>query len=155
MKKSIIAKIVTIVFIVLLVLGVLSIIPLPIFYDFCKGNEIKTFHEHTLIYKIAFYVCYLISLSILYKLYDTFKYIYNVNPFTKKIEINLKHIAVLFMILCFIILIKGIFIPTVLTFGIGAICFVVSLCFYLLAEVIKKGIIYKDEVEATIWLSLI
>ena len=150
MKKSKIARVVTIVFIVLIILGVLALIPLPILYDLVKGDDIEKFMEHTLCYRVAFYVCYLIGLFILYKLYDTFNYLYKVNPFTRKIENNLKLVAILFMIVSAIILVKGLFIPTPLTFGVVVICFVVSLCFYLLAEVIKKGIILKDEVDMTV-----
>ena len=150
MKKSKIAKTVTIIFIVLIILGVLAIIPLPILYDLVKGDSIEKFMEHTIYYQVAFYLCYLICLFILYKLYDTFNYLYKVNPFTNKIENNLKLIAILFMIVSGIVLVKGLFIPTPLTFGVVVICFVVSLCFYLLAEVIKKGIILKDEVDMTV-----
>ena len=150
MKKSNIAKIVTIVFIILIVCGAICLIPLPQIYDLVKGDGIESFMEHTIYYKVAFYGCYLISLFILYKLYDTFNYLYKVNPFTVKIEKNLKVVAILFMILSVIVFGKGIFIPTPLTFGVVLICFVVSLCFYLLAEVIKKGIILKDEVDSTV-----
>ena len=150
MKKSKIAKMVTITFIILIIIGLIGIVIVPQVYDLVKGDAIERFSEHTIYYKIAFYVCYLIGLFILYKLYDTFNYIYNVNPFTSKIEKNLKIIAVSFMILFIIVLVKSIFIPTPLTFGVIIICFVVSLCFYLLAEIIKKGIIYKDEVDSTV-----
>ena len=150
MKKSKIAKTVTIIFIVLIIIGLGCLIPLPKIYDLVKGDSIEAFSEHTIYYQAAFYLCYLISLFILYKLYSTFNYLYKVNPFTKKIEVNLKVIAVFFMILSIIILIKGFFIPTPLTFGVVVICFVVSLCFYLLAEIIKKGIILKDEVDLTV-----
>lgn len=150
MEKSKIAKIVTIIFIVLIIVGLGCLIPLPSIFDLLKGDSIETFNEHTIYYKIAFYTCYLICLFILYKLYDTFNYLYKINPFTKKIEKNLKIVAICFMVLSFIVLGKGIFIPTPLTFGVTIICFVVSLCFYLLAEVIKKGIIYKKEVDETV-----
>jgi len=147
MEKSKIAKIVTIVFIVLIIAGILALIPLPIIYDLVKGDTIETFSEHTIYYKIAFYICYLICLCILFMLYQTFNYLYKVHPFTKIVEKNLKHIAILFMILSVIIFVKGLFLPTPLTFGVVVVSFVVSLCFYLLGEVIKKGIILKDEVD--------
>ena len=150
MEKSKIAKIVTIVFIALIIVGLIGIILLPQIYDLVKGETIKSFKDHTVSYKIAFYCAYLVGLFILYKLYDTFNYIYKVNPFTSRIERNLKIIAISFMILFVITLVKAFFIPTPLTFGVIIICFVVSLCFYLLAEIIKKGIIYKDEVDSTV-----
>lgn len=150
MKKSKIAKIVSIIFIVLIIGGIGCLIPLPQIYDFIVGDGLESFSEHTIYYKVALYICYLIGLFILYKLYDTFNYLYKVNPFTIKIEKNLKVIAVFFMILSVIVLGKGLFIPTPLTFGVTVICFVVSLCFYVLAEVIKKGIILKDEVDLTV-----
>lgn len=150
MKKSKIAKLVTFIFIILIIVGIGCLIPLPKIYDLLKGNSIDSFNEHTIYYQIAFYVCYLICLYILYELYNTFNYLYKINPFTKKIESNLKIIAICFMILSIIVLGKGFFIPTPLTFGVFIICFVVSLCFYLLAEVIKKGIIYKTEVDGMV-----
>ncbi len=150
MEKSKIAKIVTVVFIILIIVGVVGIIRLPYIFDLVKGDSIEKFSEHTLFYKIAFYCSYLIGLFILYKLYDTFNYLYKVSPFTSKIEKNLKIIAISFMFLFAIIVVKAFFIPTPLTFGVIVICFVVSLCFYLLAEIIKKGIIYKDEVDSMV-----
>ncbi len=150
MEKSKIAKMVTIIFIVLIIAGIVGIILLPQIFDLVKGDSIEKFSEHTLYYKIAFYCSYLIGLFILYKLYDTFSYLYRVSPFTSKIEKNLKIIAISFMLLFAIIVVKAFFIPTPLTFGVIVICFVVSLCFYLLAEIIKKGIIYKDEVDSTV-----
>lgn len=150
MEKSKIAKLVTIIFIILIISGLVLLIPLPKIYDLIVGDAIPKFREHTIIYQVAFYLCYLLGIFILYKLYDTFNYLYKVNPFTKKIENNLKIVAVSFMILSTIVLIKGIFIPTPLTFGVVLVCFVVSLCFYLLAEVIKKGIILKDEVDSMV-----
>lgn len=150
MEKSKIAKIVTIVFIVLIIAGILALIPLPIIYDLVKGDTIETFSEHTIYYKIAFYICYLICLCILFMLYQTFNYLYKVHPFTKIVEKKLKYIAILFMILSVIIFVKGLFLPTPLTFGVVVVSFVVSLCFYLLGEVIKKGIILKDEVDLTV-----
>ena len=150
MEKSKIAKMVTITFIILIIIGLASMVFLPQIYDLVKGDAIDKFTDHTLFYKIAFYISYLVGLFILYKLYDTFKYLYKVNPFTSKIEKNLKIIAISFMLLFVIVLVKAFFIPTPLTFGVIVICFVVSLCFYLLAEIIKKGIIYKDEVDSTV-----
>lgn len=150
MKKSHIAKVVSIIFIILMIIGVGCIIPLPKIFDLVKGEGIETFSEHSIYYQVALYVCYFIGLFILYKLYDTFNYLYKVNPFTNKIEKNLKFIAVSFMLLFMIFLVKCFFIPTPLTVGVIVICFVVSLCFYVLAEVIKKGIIYKSEIDMTV-----
>ena len=150
MEKSKIAKIVTVIFIILIIVGLGGIIFLPNIFDLVKGDLIEKFSEHTIVYQVAFYTVYVIGLFILYKLYDTFNYLYKVNPFTARIEKNLKIIAISFMLLFLIVLVKGIFIPTPLTFGVVVICFVVSLCFYLLAEIIKKGIIYKDEVDSMV-----
>ncbi len=150
MEKSKIAKIVTVIFIILIIIGLGGIIFLPNIFDLVKGELIEKFSEHTIIYRIAFYTAYVVGLFILYKLYDTFNCIYKVSPFTTKIEKNLKVIAVSFMLLFLIVLVKGFFMPTPLTFGVVVICFVVSLCFYLLAEIIKKGIIYKDEVDSMV-----
>lgn len=150
MQKSLIAKMVLIAFIILMIVGVIGLIPLPKIYDLVKGDGIEKFSEHSVYYQGAFYMCYVIGLFIIYKLYNTFHYLYKVHPFTKKIEINLKIIAIAFMGLSFIVSIKSFFIPTPLTFGVIVICFVVSLCFYLLAEIIKKGINLKDEVDLTV-----
>ena len=93
MEKSKIAKMVTITFIILIIIGLASMVFLPQIYDLVKGDAIDKFTDHTLFYKIAFYISYLVGLFILYKLYDTFKYLYKVNPFTSKIEKNLKIIV--------------------------------------------------------------
>ena len=68
----------------------------------------------------------------------------------KKLEDTLKVIAVMFMILFLIVIIKGVFIPNLLTFVVALICFFTSLSFYVLAEVIKAAIKYKTEVDFTI-----
>ncbi len=54
------------------------------------------------------------------------------------------------MILFLIILVKAFFIPTLLSFAVGFICFVASLSFYVLAEVIKSAIEYKKEIDYTV-----
>ena len=150
MKKSKIAKVISIVFVLLLIVGTLCLIFIPFLYDYFKGASIESFSSHKLIYKIAFYTCYLIGLFILYKLTTLFNNVYKESPFNKNVETSLKIIAIMFMSLFLIVIIKSIFIPTLLTFIVAIICFVASLSFYCLAEVIKSAIAYKNELDLTV-----
>ena len=79
-----------------------------------------------------------------------FKTIYKETPFKKEVEVKLKIIAVLFELLALIIGVKSIFMPTLLTFAIFIITFMVGLCFYVLAEVFKTAIAYKNEIDYTV-----
>ncbi len=150
MKKSFIAKTISIVLIIILVIGIGSLVFIPELYDTFKDNSIDPFKEHLLIYKVAFYVCYIICLCIVYKLIELFNVIYKKSPFRKEIEDSLKIMAVMFMILFLIVIIKSAFIPTLLSFVVALLCFLISLSFYLLAEVIKAAINYKNEVDLTV-----
>ena len=150
MKKSIIAKIISIILIAILVLGILGLVFIPELYDLFKDTSIKSFNSHTVLYRSAFYLCYVICLFIVYKLIGLFNVIYKQSPFRKEIENALKVMAVMFMILFLIVIIKSIFIPTLLSFVVALLCFLVSLSFYLLAEVIKAAICYKNEVDLTV-----
>ena len=150
MKKSIIAKIISIILIVILVLGVFGMVFIPELYDLFKDTSIKPFNSHTILYRLAFYLCYVICLFIVYKLIGLFNVIYKKSPFRKEIENALKVMAVMFMVLFLIVIIKSIFIPTLLSFVVALLCFLVSLSFYLLAEVIKAAICYKNEVDLTV-----
>ena len=126
MKKSVLAKAVSILLIVILIIGIGCFIFIPELYDMFKGSDIDLFKKHIPIYRLAFYMCYIIGLYIV------------------------KVIAVMFMILFLIVIIKGVFIPNLLTFVVALICFFTSLSFYVLAEVIKAAIKYKTEVDFTI-----
>ncbi len=150
MKKSSLAKFIWIILIVILVVGIGCLFFLPSLYDLFKDKSVKEFTEHTLIYRIAFYSCYIICLIIVYKLTCLFKYIFSDTPFRKEVEMSLKISAILFMILFVIIIIKTIFIPTLLSFAVAFVCFIASLSFYVLAEVIKVAIFYKSEIDYTV-----
>lgn len=150
MKKSFISKIISIILITILIFGVISLPFIPKLYDIFKDTTIDTFNNHLPIYKIAFYSCYLIGLFIVYELIRLFNIIYKGSPFRKEIEDYLKVMAVMFMILFLIVIIKAIFIPNLLTFVVALLCFLMSLAFYVLAEVIKMAIKYKTEVDFTV-----
>ena len=150
MKKSIIAKLISIILVVILLVGVVCLMFLPFLYDFFKDSSVDAFARHTILYRSAFYLCYVICLFIVYKLIGLFNVIYKQSPFRKEIENALKVMAVMFMILFLIVIIKSIFIPTLLSFVVALLCFLVSLSFYLLAEVIKAAICYKNEVDLTV-----
>ena len=94
-----------------------------------------------------FYVCYIVCLCIIFTLNYIFKKIYISSPFNKKIEKSLKIIAVLFMLLSLILLIKTVFIPTIFSIGVVIVSFVTSLCFYTLSQIFKVAIEYKNEVD--------
>lgn len=150
MKKSFIAKFIWVILIIILILGIGGIFFLPNLYDLFKASDVKEFHTHTWLYKIAFYSCYILCLIIVYQLIGLFKHIFSDTPFRKEVEMSLKISAILFMILFIIIIIKSIFIPTILSFAVAFVCFIVSLSFYVLAEVIKAAIAYKSEIDYTI-----
>ena len=150
MKKSKIAKIVSIIFIILLVGGVGCLFFLPSLYDFFKESAVPSFTSQSFYYKIAFYICYVICLVIIYQLIGLFHHVYNGSPFKKEVVSALNISAILFMTLFVIVLIKAFFIPTLLSFVVALICFIASLSFYVLKEVIKAAIVYKDELEYTV-----
>lgn len=150
MKKSVIAKIISVILIIILVLGIIGMVFLPLLYDLFKDASVKAFDAHSMLYRLAFYLCYVICLFIVYKLIGLFNVIYKKSPFRKEIEKNLKVMAVMFMVLFLIVIIKSVFIPTLLSFVVAILCFLVSLSFYLLAEVIKAAITYKNEVDLTV-----
>ncbi len=150
MKKSVIAKIISVILIIILVLGIIGMVFLPLLYDLFKDASVKAFDAHSMLYRLAFYLCYVICLFIVYKLIGLFNVIYKKSPFRKEIENNLKVMAVMFMVLFLIVIIKSVFIPTLLSFVVAILCFLVSLSFYLLAEVIKAAITYKNEVDLTV-----
>lgn len=150
MPKSKMAKIIEILFKILLILGIVCLFMIPHLYDLLKIFGITSFNEQTLFYKVIFYVCYIICLGIIFILNYLFKNIYIDSPFNKKIVASLKIIALLFMSLSIIVLIKTIYIPTVLSIAVIVVTFITSLCFYTLSEIFKVAIEYKNEVDYTI-----
>ena len=150
MKKSKIAKFTEIILKIIFVLGTISLFFIPKLYNLLKDIGIPNFNSHTIYYQIAFYLCYIICLSIIFTLNIIFKNIYNDNPFKKVIELSLKIIAILFMALALIITIKTVYIPSVLSIAIIVVSFIASLCFYVLSQIFKVAIIYKNEVDFTI-----
>ncbi len=150
MKKSFIAKIIWVILIVLLVVGILALFFLPGLYNFFKEPTVPAFYKHSLFYKIAFYTCYLLGLGVISELQILFKSIFTKSPFCMEVERSLKVSAILFMILFLIVIIKALFIPTLLSFVVAIICLLASLSFYVLAEVIKAAIYYKKESDLTV-----
>lgn len=150
MQKSIVAKYITIFLYIILIIGTLLLLFIPKLYDYFKMTEILPFQEHTLLYKIAFFSCYILCLLIIFVLIKIFKLVYKGTPFKKEIVNYLKYISVIFMLLSIIILIKAIFIPTLLSFAVITITFIASLSFYCLANVFKVANYYKQEIEYTV-----
>ena len=150
MKKSLIAKIVSIILIIILICGVVGVFALPTFYDLFKSNDINKFNSHNLIYRLAFYACYIICLIIVLELIKLFNCIYKESPFNKIIVNKLGISSILFMILFVIVVIKCIFIPTLLSFAVALLSFLISLSFYVLKEVMKSAIYYKKELDDVI-----
>ena len=150
MKKSITSKIISIILLILLILGIVSFFFLPYLYDTFKGASVEVFTKHTLIYKIAFYSCYVICLIVIYKLIKLFSMVYKGNPFRVEVSNILKVNMVLFMMLFLIVIIKSFFIPTIISFAVALVCFIASLSFYVLSEVITSAIKYKNEVDLTV-----
>lgn len=150
MKKSKIAKIIEILFKILLVGGIICLPFIPKLYNILEILGSESFSEHTLFYKIMFYLCYIVCLGILFVLDYIFKHIYKDSPFNKQIEKALKVIALLFMSLSLLVLIKTIYIPTILSAATIVVTFITSLCFYALSQIFKAAIEYKNEVDYTI-----
>lgn len=150
MPKSKIAKIIEILFKILLIGGIICLPFIPKIYNLLKIFDIKVFNSQTIFYKIVFYLCYIICLGIIFTLNYIFKNIYKESPFNKTIEKSLKVIAVLFMLLSLIVLIKTIYIPTILSVAVIVVTFITSLCFYTLSQIFKAAIEYKNELDFTV-----
>lgn len=150
MKKSMLANIINIILILIFIVGIVCIFFIPSLYDLIITDDKLKFIEHNISYKITFYICYIISLSIIGILIKLFKSIYKDTPFKREIVTLLNIISIQFIILSIIIAIKCLFIPTIISICIALICFVVSLSFCLLKEIFKAAIIYKEEVDLTI-----
>ena len=150
LKKSFISKIISIILIIILIVGVICLPFIPTLYDMFKDPRFDLFKNHTLLYKIAFFTCYIICLGVVVILIRLFNIVYKKSPFRKEIENSLKIMAVMFMILFLIVIIKSFFIPTLLSFAVSLLCFLISLSFYVLAQVIKAAINYKNEVDYTV-----
>lgn len=150
MKKSFIARIISIVLVIILAIGTVCLFFIPRLYDLFKDTVVAGFNAHSMLYRFAFLTCYILCLIVVYKLITLFNMVYKGSPFKKEIENSLKFMAVIFMILFLIVIIKAIFIPTFLSFCVSILCFLISLSFYCLAEVIKAAIKYKDEVDLTV-----
>lgn len=149
MGKSKIAQFISIIFKVMLVLGTISLFFIPKIYDAFSGIDIS-FGNQSIYYQIAFYLCAIGSLIVVYELTKIFNDVYKGSPFKKSIEISLKRIAVLFMILFIIVAVKIIFIPTVVSAAIALVLFIASLSFYVLSQVFKVAIEYKAEIDYTV-----
>ena len=150
MPQSKMAKIIEILFKILLGLGIIGLFIIPYLYDFLEIFGLESFNNKTLVYKILFYICYIICLGILFMLNYIFKNIYKDSPFNKKIEVSLKVISLLFMLLSVTTLIKTIYYPTILSIALIVIASITSLCFYTLSEIFKVAKEYKDEVDFTV-----
>lgn len=149
MPKSKIAKIISILFDIMLITGIICLFFLPRLYNLFS-IKVPKFESQTVLYRVAFYSCYLICISIIFELRIVFTNIYKDTPFKKIIEKTLKIIAILFMILSIIVTIKTIFIPTPLSVAVIIVTFIISLCFYVLSQIFKVAISYKDEIDFTV-----
>ena len=150
MQKSFIAKLIEILFKILLISGIICLPFIPKIYDLLKLFAINSFNSQTIYYKVMFYMCYIICLGIIFILNYIFKNIYTNSPFNKIVEKSLKVIAILFMLLSIIVLIKTIYMPTILSIGVIIGTFITSLCFYTLSQIFKVAIEYKNEVDYTV-----
>jgi len=150
MKKSIISKIVAIILKIILGLGSISLIFVPYIYNFIGKYQNITFSDQTTLYIIALYTSAIIVLYIILELIRIFSLVYKENPFNKHTEYSLKRISISLMILSLITLTKSIFIPTILSLSIFIILFVGSLGVYVLSQVFKTAIEYKNEIDYTV-----
>lgn len=150
MKKNFLAKLISIIFILILIIGIICLPFIPKLYDLLKNPYVEIFKNHHIIYQLAFYSCFIICLLIVFKLNEVFSNVYQNSPFNKKVENALKVTANLFFLLFLIVIGKSLFIPTLLSFAVAFICLIASLSFYVLKEVIKKAIEYKNEIDYTV-----
>ena len=150
MKKSKIAKVIEILFKIILIGGIICLPFIPKIYDLIRSFDAVTFNNQTMYYKIMFYLSYIICLCIVFILNSIFKNIYKDSPFSNNIVKLLKIVAVLFMLLSIIVLLKTICIPTILSVGVIIVTFITSLCFYVLSQIFKAAIEFKNEVDFTI-----
>ncbi len=150
MPKSKMAKTIEILFKILLGLGIIGLFIIPYLYDLMEIFGLESFNTKTLLYKILFYICYIICLGIIFMLNYIFKNIYKDSPFNKKIINSLKTISLLFMILAVLIIVKLIYFPTILSIALIVVSFITSLCFYTLAQIFKVATEYKNEIDYTV-----
>ena len=151
MQKNKLANIISILLKAIFIVGIILIPFLPTIYNLIGTEHLKVFEGQTILYKITFFICYFISLTIIYILILMFNHIYEDNPFTSYTEKYLKILSILFMILAVIIFIKILFVPTIISIAICVITFIVSLCFYTLHEIFKVANSNKKELDFTIW----
>lgn len=147
MKKSIVTKLIAILLRVMLGIGIIALPFIPKLYNLISDY---VFSNQTIFYRIGFYVCFAISLLIIYGLIRIIDNVYKNNAFKKEMEATLKVMAILFMLLAIVVAIKVIFIPTVLSMAVAIVTFVVSLCFYVLSQVFKTANEYKNEIDYTV-----
>ncbi len=150
MKKSIISKIVSVILKIILAIGTISLLFVPYIYDFIGKYQNIMFSDQTTLYIIALYVSAIIVLYIIFELIRIFSLVYKENPFNRNIEYSLKRIAISLMVLSLITLVKSIFIPTILSLSIFIVLFVGSLGVYVLSQVFKTAIEYKNEIDYTV-----
>ena len=150
MKKSIISKFVSIILKIILSLGSISLFFIPYIYNFIGEYQNITFDDQTILYKTALYISAIIVLYIIFELIRIFGLVYKENPFNKNTEYSLKRIAISLMALSILTLTKSIFMPTLLSFSIALILFVGSLGVYVLSQVFKTAIEYKNEIDYTV-----
>lgn len=150
MKQSKISKIISVLLTIIFIVGIVCLVFIPFLYNIFSGEGVISFEDHSTIYKIAFYTCYLICLAIIFLLIKLFNIVYSGSPFKKEIENILKTNALLFMVLFVLISLKTIFIPTLLSFSVALTSLLTSLSFYVLSQVIKAAILYKNEIDYTV-----
>ena len=147
MKKSIVTRLIAILLRIMLGIGVIALPFIPRLYDLISDYA---FGNQTIFYRIGFYVCFVISLLIVFGLIRIIDNVYKNNAFKKEMEITLKIMAILFMALAVVVAIKVVFIPTVLSMAVGIVAFIISLCFYVLSQVFKTANEYKNEIDYTV-----
>lgn len=148
--QSKISKLISIILNIMLIGGSICLFFLPKLYNLFSIDGIRNFNNQSIYYQIAFFLCYIICLVIIFELTKIFNHIYKDSPFTKNIENTLKIIAVLFMTLSLIVFIKTIFIPTILSIAVVIVTFIASLSFYVLSQIFKVAIQHKDELDYTV-----
>ena len=134
---------------IVFVLGIMVIVFLPL----CLKWYLNLFNIDQTLFTgmlIILYISGIVSLFIIYKFIVMFKTLKLNNPFVKENVTNLKHISYSCLIIAIIYFIAIFIFRTVFTSIIFMIFTVAFLGTYILAELFKQAVTYKEENDLTI-----
>ncbi len=146
MKNNMVVKAINIILYLLFIGGAIVLFFIPEIFDYFELDKHVFFDDHFVLYKMGVYCCYLFCLLIIFILARLFGAIYSENPFSYKVVNYLNSIAILFMIVSFIVIIKITFIPTIISAAIAMVTFIISLCFFTISGIFKN-VVSQQQLE--------